>query len=309
MFTILSQAFKRTSRNWKMVLTVFILNLSLGLILATPLYNMLQTESQNSLEFEKLLTGFDFTVISDFLSQGRKSLRPFWLLSLALSAIYLILNIFFAGGILAQFTKRGSFTLDNFFKNSAQHFGRFLLVFLFELVALLGVAIISFVCMGISLLASEGSTEPVQLAWLTPALLFSGFLLTIVLNIGHYAKVILFKNISVSAWAGFWKAAGYLLHNFKTMRIYWAILIMAVALVLLYLFIESAIGMTSAFKIGIMFILQQVFIFCRVFVKIWMLSGAFEYLSLKPIHITTIAKPDKDGIIGLSDSNESKLSV
>ena len=309
MFTILSQAFKRTARNWKMVLTVFILNLSLGLILATPLYNMLQSETQNSLEFEKLLTGFDFTVISDFLSQGRKSLRPFWLLSLALSVIYLILNIFFAGGILAQFTKRGSFTLDNFFKNSAQHFGRFLLVFLIELVALLGVAVISFACIGISLVASDGSTEPVQLALLIPSLLLSGILLTVVLNIGHYAKAILFKNLSVNAWVGFWKAAGYILHNFKTMRIYWAILIVAVALVLLYLFVESAIGMTSSFKIGIMFILQQVFIFCRVFVKIWMLSGAFEYLSLKPIQITIIPKPDRNAISGPSDSNESKLSV
>lgn len=309
MFTILSQAFKRTARNWKMVLTVFILNLSLGLILATPLYNMLQSETQNSLEFEKLLTGFDFTVISDFLSQGRKSLRPFWLLSLALSVIYLILNIFFAGGILAQFTKRGSFTLDNFFKNSAQHFGRFLLVFLIELVALLGVAVISFACISISLVASDGSTEPVQLALLIPSLLLSGILLTVVLNIGHYAKAILFKNLSVNAWVSFWKAAGYILHNFKTMRIYWAILIVAVALVLLYLFVESAIGMTSSFKIGIMFILQQVFIFCRVFVKIWMLSGAFEYLSLKPIQITIIPKPDRNAISGPSDSNESKLSV
>jgi len=309
MFTILSQAFNRTARNWKMVLTVFILNLSLGLILATPLYNMLQTESQNSLEFEKLLTGFDFTVISDFLSKGRKSLRPFWLLSLALSVIYLILNIFFAGGILSQFTKRGSFKLDSFFKNSAQHFGRFLLVFLIELVALLGVAIIAFVCMGISLVASDGSTEPVQLAWLTPSLLLSGFLLTIVLNIGHYAKVILFKNVSVNVWVGFWKAAGYILYNFKTMRIYWAILIVAVALILIYLFIESAIGMTSAFKIGIMFIFQQIFIFCRVFVKIWMLSGSFEYLSLKPIAITTMPKPDSNAIRGTSDSDESKLSA
>ncbi|PLK46082.1 hypothetical protein [Emticicia sp. TH156] len=309
MFTILSQAFNRTAMNWKMVLTVFILNLSLGLILATPLYNLLQSESHNSLEFEKLLNGFDFTVISDFMSQSRKTLRPFWLLSFALSVIYMILNIFFAGGILCQFAKRGSFSLAEFFKNSARYFGRFLLVFVFEILVLLVVAIVSFACMGVSLVASDGSTEPVQMAWLTPSLFISAFLLTVVLNMGQYAKIILFKNQSLSAWAGFLKAAGYVFNNFKTMRIYWAILIVAAALVLAYYFLESAIGLTSAFKIAIMFIVQQVFIFCRVFVKIWTLSGAFEYLSLKPALVTALPKENRGLKSETFDSGESKLSV
>lgn len=304
MFTILSQAFNRTARNWKMVLTVFIVNISLGLILATPLYNVLQSEAQGSLEFNKLISGFDLTVIIDFLSKSGKSLPPFWLLGFALSVIYLILNIFFAGGILSQFALRGTFKLNEFFRNCTYYFGKFLLVFLIELVALLGVCIISFIFLGISLLASDGSTEPVQMAWLTPSLLISGFMFTVVLNIGNYAKVILFKNFSLNAWLGFWKATNYIFHNFKTMRIYWAILVVAVILVLFYLFLESAIGLSSAFKIFVMFIVQQAFIFGRVFLKMWMLSGAFDYLSLKPIPIA----PAPISPEYLKDNDESKLS-
>lgn len=304
MFTILSQAFNRTARNWKMVLTVFIVNISLGLILATPLYNVLQSEAQGSLEFNKLISGFDLTVIIDFLSKSGKSLPPFWLLGFALSVIYLILNIFFAGGILSQFALRGTFRLNEFFRNCTYYFGKFLLVFLIELVALLGVCIISFIFLGISLLASDGSTEPVQMAWLTPSLLISGFMFTVVLNIGNYAKVILFKNFSLNAWLGFWKATNYIFHNFKTMRIYWAILVVAVILVLFYLFLESAIGLSSAFKIFVMFIVQQAFIFGRVFLKMWMLSGAFDYLSLKPIPIA----PAPISPEYLKDNDESKLS-
>lgn len=304
MFTILSQAFNRTARNWKMVLTVFIVNISLGLILATPLYNVLQSEAQGSLEFNKLISGFDLTVIIDFLSKSGKSLPPFWLLGFALSVIYLILNIFFAGGILSQFALRGTFRLNEFFRNCTHYFGKFLLVFLIELVALLGVCIISFIFLGISLLASDGSTEPVQMAWLTPSLLISGFMFTVVLNIGNYAKVILFKNFSLNAWLGFWKATNYIFHNFKTMRIYWAILVVAVILVLFYLFLESAIGLSSAFKIFVMFIVQQAFIFGRVFLKMWMLSGAFDYLSLKPIPIA----PAPISPEYLKDNDESKLS-
>src|SRR6218665_2060064 len=119
MFTILSQAFNRTARNWKMVLTVFIVNLSLGLILAAPLYNVLQTEANSSLEFNKLIGGFDLTVIIDFLSKSGKALPKFWLLGFVLSLLYLVLNIFFAGGILSQFALRGTFRINEFLKNSA----------------------------------------------------------------------------------------------------------------------------------------------------------------------------------------------
>lgn len=306
MFTILSQAFNRTARNWKMVLTVFIVNLALGLMLAAPLYNVLQSEAQGSLEFNKLIGGFDLTVIIDFLSTSGKKLPPFWLLGFVLSLLYLVLNIFFAGGILSQFALRGTFRISDFLKNSAQYFGKFLLVFLIELVALLGVCIISFIFLGVVLLVSDGSTEPVQMAWLTPFFLISGFLFTIVLNIGNYAKVILFKNLSLNAWLGFWKATNYIFQNFKTMRIYWAIIAVAIILVLVYLFLESAIGMNSPFKIFVMFIVQQAFIFGRVFIKMWMLSGAFDYITLKPVApapIFVITDSNET-----SDNIESKLS-
>jgi hypothetical protein len=303
MFTILSQAFNRTARNWKMVLTVFIVNLALGLMLAAPLYNVLQSEAQGSLEFNKLIGGFDLTVIIDFLSTSGKKLPPFWLLGFVLSLLYLVLNIFFAGGILSQFALRGTFRISDFLKNSAQYFGKFLLVFLIELVALLGVCIISFIFLGVVLLVSDGSTEPVQMAWLTPFFLISGFLFTIVLNIGNYAKVILFKNLSLNAWLGFWKATNYIFQNFKTMRIYWAIIAVAIILVLVYLFLESAIGMNSPFKIFVMFIVQQAFIFGRVFIKMWMLSGAFDYITLKPVPLAPAP------IFVITDSNETSDNI
>lgn len=307
MFTILSQAFNRTARNWKMVLTVFIVNLVLGLFLATPLYKVLQSEGRGSLEYNKLVADFNFTIIIDFLNKSGKVLPPFWLLGFILSFIYLVLNIFFAGGILAQFSVRGRFRLNEFFRNSLHYFSKFFLVFLIEMVALLGVCIVTFIFLGISFIASEDSTEPVQMAWFAPSLLISGFLFTIVLNIGNYAKVILFKNFSLSVWLGFWKATNYIFNNFKTMRIYWAILVVAVIFVLFYLFLESAIGMTSAFKIFVMFIIQQVFIFGRVFLKMWMLSGTFEYLSLKPIPIAPSPRI-AISVNEISDDSTNKLS-
>jgi hypothetical protein len=44
--------------------------------------------------------------------------------------------------------------------------------------------------------------------------------------------------------------------------------------------------MTSGFTIWLMFFVQQAFIFGRVFIRIWNLSNAFDYLSLRPIPLT-----------------------
>jgi hypothetical protein len=70
------------------------------------------------------------------------------------------------------------------------------------------------------------------------------------------------------------------------MQIYWAVVVVNLVVMLVYLFLESSIGMTSGFKIWLMFIIQQFFILCRVFIRTWNLSNAFDFVSLRPIPLT-----------------------
>jgi hypothetical protein len=36
-----------------------------------------------------------------------------------------------------------------------------------------------------------------------------------------------------------------------------------------------------------MFVIQQFFIFCRIFIRTWNLSNAFDFVSLRPIPLTS----------------------
>ncbi|WP_435352767.1 hypothetical protein [Emticicia sp. SJ17W-69] len=286
MFTILTQAFRRTAQNWQIVLLLFLVNFCLGLFMVFPSFSILKTESLNSLAFNNLLTDFDFTVFADFLRNSGKSLRPLLSISLILAFVYIFSNIFFSGGILSQFTIRGTFRLGDFFKNSTHYFGKFFLLSLVQLSIYLitfGIIIIVF---GVFGAIGFGDTETKFFAWMVPPIIFATFCITYLLNTSEYAKVLLYRDKLLNPWQAFWKSANYVFRNFKTMQIYWSVIFLSFVLLLLYFWLESSIGMTSGFTIVLMFLIQQMFIFSRVFIRIWNLSNAFDYLSLRPIPLT-----------------------
>lgn len=317
MFTILRQAFRRTAQNWQIVLVIFLVNFTLGLIMAFPSFSIIKAESEQSLAFEKLIKDFDFTVFYDFMHKNGKSLISMLPVSLVLSGFYIALNVFFSGGILSQFTLRNSFKLNEFLKNSGHYFLRFFLLFLLQVVFLIIAFIAIFIVFSIFGGIADGKTEPTFVAWMIFPSAFAFFIITLLLNVGDYAKVLLHRDELLNPWKAFWKATEYICRNFKTMQIYWAVVVVSFAVMLVYLFLESSIGMTSGFKIGLMFIIQQFFIFCRVFIRTWNLSNAFDFVSLRPIPLTpkpVIIKPE---IIEAADeatateentNTESKLS-
>jgi hypothetical protein len=316
MLTILTQAFRRTTQNWKIVLLIFLVNFCLGLCLALPVFNILQAESHGSLAFNNLVADFDFTVFNDFLNKSSQSLKPIFPISLVLSIAYVVLNVFFSGGILSQFTIRDTFRITDFLKNSAHYFGKFFLLFLLQVLALIIFSIISILILLVFGKLASGNTEPKFVLTMIPAFIFVGIYLSYILNVGDYAKVLLHRDSLINPWQAFWKASHYVIQNFKTMYIYWAVLLAAAILMLFYLWLESVIGMVSGLTIGLMFLIQQVFIFCRVFVRTWNLSNAYDYVSLRPIPITIhpiIVEPifeeeSESTSIQEEDNTENKLS-
>lgn len=313
MFTILRQAFRRTAQNWQIVLIIFLVNFTLGLIIAFPSFSIMKAESEQSLAFEKLIKDFDFTVFYDFMHKNGKSLISMIPVSLVLSGFYIAVNIFFSGGILSQFTIRDTFKLSDFLKNSGHYFLRFFLLFLLQVVFLIIALIAIFVVFGIFGVIADGKTEPTFVAWMIFPSAFAFFIITFLLNVGDYARVLLHRDDLLNPWKAFWKATEYIFQNFKTMQVYWAIVVVGFLVVLVYLMLESAIGMTSGFKIWLMFIIQQFFIFCRVFIRTWNLSNAFDFVSLRPIPLTPkpieiIEESSQEAQTDEEQDSETKLS-
>jgi hypothetical protein len=286
MFTILRQAFRRTAQNWQIVLFIFLVNFTLGLIVAFPSFNIIKAESEQSLAFEKLIKDFDFTVFYDFMHKNGKSMVSIIPVIFALSGFYIVLNIFFSGGILSQFTIRDNFKLSEFLKNSFHYFFKFFLLFLIQFVFVIISLMAAFVVFAFFGVIADGKTEPTFVAWMIFPSTFTFFFITFLLNVGDYSRILLHRDEFLNPWKAFWKATEYIFRNFKTMQVHWAIVVVGFVLILAYLMLESTIGMTSDFRICLMFFIQQFFIFCRVFIRTWNLSNAFDFVSLRPIPLT-----------------------
>jgi hypothetical protein len=122
----------------------------LSMLVARPFYLTFLNEANTSVALDKLVTDFDFMIFTDFFHQSQNAFRPFLPLIFTLGMVYLLLNTFFAGGILDA-TNQYKFKFPRFFEASAQYFGRFamllifLFIFLMVLVSLAGMFFFIFV--------------------------------------------------------------------------------------------------------------------------------------------------------------------
>jgi hypothetical protein len=93
------------ARHWKTALVVYVIQLILALTLGFQVYHVFEASIGNSLELDKLLDGYDHTVLSDFLNVHGASVSPLvgqlrWLL-----VLYGIFSVFLQAGMLSGVVK------------------------------------------------------------------------------------------------------------------------------------------------------------------------------------------------------------
>lgn len=289
MLSIIQTNVKKLLFNWKMVLVIFGVNFILVLIFARPFYNTIQNQAQQSIEFEKLTKDFDYTVISDFLHQHGESLAPFSSIAISLAVVYLLLSVFFSGGILNELDHSdGKFIVGEFLKSCTHYVGKFLLLLVFELILILVLFFAGGLFYFIFALVAEGGSEREYILWMIPPTFILFSLILIALNCVDYAKTAIYNNNSLSAWDGFWVGINFTIKNFfKTYSLLFLVLFIGLLCFLLYFGIENLIGRNSGFTIFLMFLVQQAFIFVRIFLKTLTLGNALTLYNSSELRVTS----------------------
>ena len=97
------QGWWETFRKIRMWILLYVLNIIFALVAAIPLFNILEEKASRSISIEKLLPGFDYQVVQDFLNQYGDMFTVVFNQSQILFILYFIFMIFLTGGILAVF--------------------------------------------------------------------------------------------------------------------------------------------------------------------------------------------------------------
>jgi hypothetical protein len=274
MTSIIKTALITGIQHWKIVLLVYVLQLLFAIPLAMQVWHVLEASIGNSLELNKLLPGYDHTVISDFLKVHGGSITPLigqlrWVLS-----VWALVSIFINGGVLFTLVKKTPSWLA-FWTGGATYFFKFLkivVVFTVLLLVWTGVTLLPFLAnlqVNLETMASEKTVLSYALA-----LLVAWFIGLIYLN----SSSIIAKTAIIEDGLNTWQALkkGLVLNFrkfFKTTGVFLFFGGLQLADLAIYWWLEGLSGMVTAGLVLVFFLLQQGLVFGRIMARVMVVDG------------------------------------
>ncbi|HFA47754.1 MAG TPA: hypothetical protein ENJ95_01905 [Bacteroidetes bacterium] len=263
---------------WRTALTGYLFQLLLALTLGVQVYHVLEASIGNSLEINKLITGYDDTVVNDFLNGHGASLSPLigqlrWVL-----LVYMLFSVFINAGLLYAVVKNKKGWKIFWEGGAAYFFPFFKLAVFFMVIALIWTAalwlpLLSFLPNSTNVLPSEKTS--VFLLCGVVVLYFTGLIF-----IFNWSAVSRIKTMEGNK--KYWRAIG---EGFKYVRkkffplagLIFLFILMQLILIAIYWWAESIWGMVSPLLIFVFFVAQQIFVYIRWLIKISIYGGLKEY--------------------------------
>ena len=264
-----------------LVLLVYGANLLLALLLAFPLFGILDHSIGHSMAFEQLEGGFNMNIFRDFMTQHGDKLSSIPSQSIWIIVIYMLLNIFFNGGIINAFLRKNK---QGFFSNCRSYFMRFFrLSFLSLMVQIIG-SLLVLLPFYFYFKAKSGvlnDAEYFQIGSIALGICF--FLVVFVNMVSDYAKIHMVAQNTRSAFLSFFQALRLSFrYFFRTYFLYLTILGIILLLYFVYWKTTGLFNAQSLFSLLLLFIAQQFFLYCRISSRILnFASAAAMYQSFK----------------------------
>ncbi len=127
----LLQSYWKRKQHWKAALIVYWVQFFLAATVGITIYTRMKTVMGNSISLSKLKTGFDYTIISDFLSVSSGMIAELIQQVLGLVLIYLLISVFLQAGILSVLSEKSENGVTEFCKGGAYFFLPFFKIGLF----------------------------------------------------------------------------------------------------------------------------------------------------------------------------------
>lgn len=270
-----------------LILLLYAINLLLAAPIALGFRATVSAAFSGSTSPESLLRGFDYTLFQDFMSHHGREIQPLFRQLVGFAFVSMLLSTFLAGGTLSTLREQnGRFSAETFFRDCGKYFARFFRLFLIFGVLLTLLTTILSVGLGVvfTQMADNADSEVrvfagvigVGLAFVLPMMLL--------MMAGDYAKIITVTNGSRSMAGATRDAFRFVLKNFSsTVGLQLMLLLLLLLLVAAYWGIEGFVGMTSPFSIAVVFLMQQLFVISRMWIRVTYFSGEMTlYEGRKP---------------------------
>ena len=270
------------SRSLKMTTLIYVINLLFALALAIPFYGVITNAAHGSLQVNKLLEGFNYTAFQEFTDSAKASIGLLFKEGIWLAILYLLLSIFMAGGILKTLGNGAVFKGKEFFANGSKFFFRFLRLTLYFIIIHALVILIIWLPLSIIItaIAKNADSEKALFYSAIAGVVLHLLIIIYLLIVAHYTRFMIITEDTTKVLKKIWASVKFVSRRFfSTYPLYLLLLVNLVLLIMAFKFLSGIVGMTTEFTIFIMFLLQQVFIWSRIWLKIWFYGSQLEYFS------------------------------
>lgn len=265
-------------REKRLLLWLYVFNVLFAYLITLPVSMMLTEALDQSTAADKILHAFDFTIFTTIMDDFGKGI-DLGRMILTLGILYMILSLFFAGGILKIFIERNKFNLIDFFTGCATYFYRFLRLFLISFLFVAAALLIYLLISGfIGLLTDNSATERLPMILFSLNLLIFGFILATINMLFDYAKIMTILYDLPGMIKAVEKASMFILMNLrKTIGLYLFYLMTAIILMMCYLYVESFISVTGWLTLVIFIFWAQLFMISRIWIRLSFFAGQYSF--------------------------------
>jgi len=258
----------------KFVLLFWITNIVFAFALSLPLFSVLQHGLANSLINSNLSLGFDYLWYVQFRHIYRNSLDAIPILLYAFAGVYVLVQLFYLGGLLAVYTNSKKNHVVDFFYGSVKYFIRFLKIAV--VVGALYFAAISInvlIDYGIKQIFLEKENAAVEFAVQIFRYLFFLLLISIINIISDYTKIAIVVIDSTKLFRSLYKSFQFIKKNFvKVMTVYFIMLVFVAIGATIYNVVDSFLPKKPVYFLLLTFLIQQLLIIFRVLIRMYFYS-------------------------------------
>ncbi|MGC8654173.1 MAG: hypothetical protein ACP5US_09320 [Candidatus Kryptoniota bacterium] len=119
---------QRVLQNWRLVLFVYFINLSFGLILVFPIVTLFVKDVSHSLVARRLSEGFDYRWYIEFVHMNSKFFTALFPGAVFILALYAAIDMFLAGGFFVALSNEGRTRIHEVVMHGAKNFLGMILV-------------------------------------------------------------------------------------------------------------------------------------------------------------------------------------
>lgn len=267
------------AKSLRMILVVYLCYLGITLLLAIPFYGLFRSAAGNSLLPDSLLRGFDATALRELLASGGKAFAFYLKAFMPWIFLFFLLQVYLSGGIFSWVSNpRGRFTLQLFNNHGRRFFWRFLKLSLYFLVIQLITGLVLYLPYILFTAGATGLTDAEVMRPLIVIMAGHLVILVFIFLLSDLVKSRIFQQDSPKVLKTISKCLKLAFKRFFSFYFLGLLLLLAPVFLLagFYLF-RSSIGVGTSGMIFLVFVIQQVVIFIRVFLRVWRLAAVYNY--------------------------------